>query len=449
MLRVRLTARLESAQALRAVGTQALDKLSSGNAADVTAQCAQALFVRGENKLALSLLEDSLRVVEPVHKVVLYSRLGFVLANIVQQREAARRLLAGFTEVRNSAKYAARLFEQAVFMSFQLRDVTGIRACQIKITRESDPEKYHLCEMLVLQLDGSYRAAAMLGSENNSSFAIAAQTAFCWLAAGDVQRAVEAARSLDRNPVHSWLRALIAICQESGEVYVDAMAQCLGRELTDAEMADSLLWLKVWANIPKTMGAYPAFYFPSLPTSLTQLDHDIHRETDSTSITDFADLSALRLPMSDQAHFEGGISQSTHPFVEEDSSGKIVINVNYTEGNKKMASKNDFHGPVTAGVIGDNAKLYSPSLNQGTTHQKELSDELIAELRAIVASAGQESSAAQNANQVQLALDAANSGDEEGVRSHLRVAGRWALDKATELGTEIAKEVIIRSMGPL
>lgn len=453
LLRIRLTARLESAQALRTVGTQALDTLSHPNSAVVSTQCAEALFLQGEKKLALSLLEEALRVVEPQHRLVLYSNLGFVLANSGQQREAARRLLVGFSEVKSLARYGGRLFEQAVFMEFQSRNVAGIRAAQLQISLESDPEKYYLCESLALQLHGAYLPAATLGSEHNVSLAIAAQTAFCWLAVGNVDKAVEAARRLDRNPVSSWLRALIALCQGAGEMYVGAMAQCLGRELTDAEIADRLLWLRVWNNVPETMGAYPAFYFPTLPTSLTQLERDIRLVPGSKFSLDLSDFGALRLPISDQRHFQEQQADSTQPTLasieKEDASGKITINVNYTEGNKDMAGKYEFNGPVTAGVIGDKAQVYSPSLHQGTSQYMAPSAELVAELRAIVASGGQEPSAIQEAEEVQLALDAATSGDVEGVRSHLRAAGRWALDKATELGADLAKELIIRSMGSL
>jgi hypothetical protein len=452
LLRIRLTSELESSQALRAVGGQALETLSHPNAATVCAQCAETLFLQGQNKLALSLLEDALRLVGPEHRVILYSHLGFVLAKSGQRREAARRLLDGFKEVRSLAKFAARLFEQAVFMSFQQRDMAGIRAAQLNISREFEPDKYYLCEVLALQLEGAYAAAAKLGSEHTYSYvAIAAQTAFCWLSVGDVKKAVEAARRLDRTPVSSWLRALIAICQEAGEIYIGMMAQCVGRELSEAELADSLLWLRIWSHIPEKMGPYPAFYFPVLPMCLTQLDHEIHGPSGSAFSIDFMDFSSLRLPMGGSSHGQERpkeTSASSGAFIAEEQPGRVTINVNYHEGMKAMASKNEFNGPVTAGVIGDGAKLYSPSLHQDLSPRTELSAELISELHEILASAGSEPVAVREVEEVQLALESAKSGDAEGVRSHLRAAGRWALDKAADLGTEIAKEVIIRSMGP-
>ncbi|MGG6381386.1 AAA family ATPase [Paenarthrobacter sp. NEAU-H11] len=452
LLRIRLTSELESPQALRAVGGQALETLSHPNAATVCAQCAEALSLQGQNKLALSLLEDALRVVGPEHRVILYSHLGFVLAKGGQRREAARRLLDGFKEVRSLAKYAARLFEQAVFMSFQQRDMAGIRAAQLNISRELEPDKYYLCEILALQLEGAYAAAAKLGSEHTYSYvAIAAQTAFCWLSVGDVKRAVEAARRLDRTSVSSWLRALIAICQEAGEIYIAMMAQYMGRELAEAELGDNFLWLRIWSDIPEGMGPYPAFYFPVLPACLTQLDHEIHHSSGSPISIDFADLNSLRLPMIESRHNREILQESSaspRSFIAEEQPGRLTINVNYNEGIRTMASKNEFNGPVTAGVIGDGAKLYSPSFHQNSSPQIELSAELINELQKIVASAGSQPAAIREVEQVQMALDSAASGDAESVRSHLRAAGRWALDKATDLGTEIAKEAIIRSMGP-
>lgn len=451
LIRARLTAKLESPQAISAVGRQALGRLSQHDATLVCSQCALDLAKREARTLAINLLEEALAVLGPDRRVVLYTHLGFILAWGRRRREAAQVLLDGFEEVRGIAKEDWRLFERAVFMCFQSRDIPGIRSAQLKVSSEDNPEQYYLCEVLLLQLRGSFSAAAQLGSLHGQFPALAAQTAFCWLACGNVNAAYEFAERTSLNAAGSWLRGLVAICRGARSDYLRHIEECLGRTLTPSETDDQLLWLRIWDRIPEEMAAYPAFYFPILPTCLTQLEHELYRVLNDYSVFESADLRVLRLPQKIRAEpgarsHEGYKPQAS---VKEEIPGRIIVQVtNYQSiGDSAMGPKYEFHAPVNAGAVGDHTKVTAPNIQQQATWPGGLNQGLATELARILELDQDNPSDIEERAEVEKALAAARDDDEEGVHGHLRAAGRWALEKASAIGAEIAKEAILRSMG--
>ena len=173
-----------------------------------------------------------------------------------------------------------RLFEQALFIAFGRRDkatISKIKALIIELGLNEHQSV--LCDVISYELQDNYLEGARLAEKHaDAYFAIAAQGAFCWLAAG---QPVRASNILDRavqflpNRATWWLRGIIAASNGATEVYREAMSRAYGKKLSDDADAPPDLWVRIWEEAPTWIGIFPAFYFPRLPAQLTGLAVDL------------------------------------------------------------------------------------------------------------------------------------------------------------------------------
>ncbi|HRO22572.1 MAG TPA: hypothetical protein PLO17_19480 [Alcaligenes phenolicus] len=146
------------------------------------------------------------------------------------------------------------------------------------------------------------------------------------------------------------------------------------------------------------------------------------------------------------------VAQARNPVPAE--SGLSVFIGQYVEGGYRVSSDqynvSNISGQV--GAIGTANNLTGATLSQAATLQSvdlgvlaaELS-QLKAELKSVAAEVDQEFSVAN----VAAAEAAAKKGDSEGVAKYLKAAGKWALDTATKIGTQVAVKAIENALkGP-
>ncbi|MFW9263437.1 hypothetical protein [Nostoc sp. CALU 546] len=117
-----------------------------------------------------------------------------------------------------------------------------------------------------------------------------------------------------------------------------------------------------------------------------------------------------------------------------------------------MGDKYDMSGQVQAGAIGDHAEASHMTLNQiGTQLENsvdllELSNEL-STLRQAMTRRSTELEHSIAVGEVAQAEQAAKSNDATKVAQHLKSAGKWAFDIASQIGVPIAVEALKRAIG--
>jgi hypothetical protein len=308
---------------------------------------ADALIAAGRDADALKWLDDALEVVPPETRSSLYTISAFVLARNRRAAEAIDLLVSGFRDVSISDPRAWRLIEEALFIAYangSRQHITGIKS----IAREHGlhPTVLTLSDTLSLELDEKFEEAAKL-SQNELMSGLAYRSAFSHLCSGNIQAASAALSQMasSRTQVANWLGALIALCSGQRDLYETEMESYLGRPLSPDEAADPLLWLREWDKIPSALSSFPAFYFPYLPRSLTQLEVQIRRLHGHPSMLDSIDLEGIRLPTSTILASDGTIDTDRQNYSSAPNliteSGALVseIRILFLSSNPEATSR--------------------------------------------------------------------------------------------------------------
>lgn len=142
------------------------------------------------------------------------------------------------------------------------------------------------------------------------------------------------------------------------------------------------------------------------------------------------------------------VARSNNPVPSESSAGAIVVH-QHIEGGYHVSSDQFNISNVSGqiGAIGANAKAEGNTFSQAWTQATSgielpaLASELSllrAELRKVATDIEHDKAVAS----IGSAEVAAKNNDGEGVLKHLKAAGKWALDTATKIGTQVAAKAI-------
>lgn len=435
-IRLDLTWRLEGASAATAVATQAARRVSDADVWRIYRMHAAALHQSGMAADALAFLNEGFLRAGPESSVVLYSTAAYILSSSGRATEAVSLLLEAYGTLAPSTYNRLRLFEQALFIAYGRKDVATISKIHAVAAVDGPPNNQVLCAALIQACRGEFGEAAALLAGTRPSPAIQAQEIFFRLCTRDVGRAagLAASANLVGNSSSSWLRALVALCESKHDVYRLEMEGCLGRELTDEEVMDHDLWLRVWLDRPTAQKVHPGFYFPFLPSNLTGLDVDLaHSQVHGHMLDD--DLWAkVSLPKGTHA----GVP--LNKTAEAVGQSKLEIVLQKYEVNA---------GQV--GAVGDNATAENSSFIQsGAAGQSveisKLFEELVL-LRKAMKDAATEPEHDLAVAEVAKAELAAREGDRTKAAQHLKGAGKWALGLATAIGASLVSSVLKGELG--
>ena len=448
LLRADLTARFETGHALLALASQALGALPDHEAVRLTVRVVEHLSSTHQEDLALQAINAAMKKVSLGQLGPLYTSGGFLLQREGRTRDAVDYLEAGYRRLGSKTPGTHRLFEQALFLAFQIRDAGRIN--KIRQMVFGDPlhqNQVVLCDVALLQIAGEYGRAAELSLGHHKYFPVAAQAAFCWLVEGEVKRADDTLSTprFNANSANVWLRGVIALCQGASDLYEECMRESSGGELHDLDFADRNVWLRLWDHAPSHLGIYPAFYFPCLPTALTGLDFDIiKRGRDSSGYTD-ADLARMHLPSTD----EFGTDAAGVETPDQTGGDRLVINITNTGGTATMSDTYNVSGGQV-GAVGRDATAGDAQFTQNVNHVYQLTPELLRDLRDLNTKVVQFDDASEHGSEIvelQKALESGEEGDETSMRGHLARAGKWVLEKAADLGMKFAYEAIKHELG--
>jgi hypothetical protein len=226
--------------------------------------------------------------------------------------------------------------------------------------------------------------------------------------------------------------------------------------LTDEELTDPNLWIKIWDDVPPVIENYPAFYFPRLPARLTGLSVDLTRLESSESAVrpQILDRIQLRLADTDDPMIVSEEAPLSEPsdLLQAPQQRLIVINNEISPVFGSIVKDvpmeiNNYTVNGPAGAVGTNASSYAGAIGGvpgGDSAQ--LATELLRlrdYLNGLASSVDEKSAVAA----IESAAEAVAAEDATATAGHLRRAGRWALSAATTIGTGVAAAAIKAALG--
>jgi hypothetical protein len=444
--RIDLTVKLEGLPAGKGVSVQALSKLHASNHWMPYYRYAASLI--GENRQvsdaeALSWLNESFDRVPANSLYGLYGLASFILCRRNRRTEALELLLTAVDKVGTNSGNSWRLLEEAAYVAAATGASEPLHRVRIaSFEHEKAAALTTLCDVLLLLNHHRY-SQAVEKSTGNTSPALVSQSVFAALCSGDVVMAeqIMATAVLPRNKASSWLKSLVALCSRKSDLYAEEISHVVGRRLSDEELADPGLWLRVWDDIPSRVEAYPAFYFYRLPAALTGLDSDLVRLPEGESQLPLVDLQRIKLPT------------VLEPVIADDKeetnfdATPPLINV---EGNLIM-SGDSYNISGQAGAVGPGSQAANNTFNQvvGQMSPDEFGSLAVelGRLRSSMRSAASTPEEDMAVAEIARAEVAANSGDTAEMGDALSKAGKWALATANSLGVGLAVAALKAAIG--
>ncbi len=454
-LHLRLLGTIEGTQAVARAVPTAVRSMAAGSVPQIYTLAAKVLADLGDLPQAIEFVKQGLRlplddaVSVPMHQL----HVGLLLR--ADNYPAAKSATIEALSTADSASVAYNRFvETAVFPALARQDAAHIRVIRDMLPPECKLLR-RLCEVLILECQNRFQeAAALVDVVDVASYpALTYQAVFCWLVAGEAERAAAMVNtSVSRtNAASEWLTGLIALRSGRSDLARAAMERAAERSLTASERTDPNLWLRIWDQVPSAPRVYPSFYFPRLPSALTSLASDLVRLEDGPSVLSE---EVLRSPAPAATNTSGLQSESMrNPTVDVAITTQVSPNFGAITSTEDVIMGDKYEVSGAAGVVGRNAKAKDfdvtsgqPPSGQGGGGAEELAADL-RRLRLALEASAQDPVEAADVERLHSAEIAAAGGDATEARTHLGGISRWALGAATAMGTTLAAAAIRDAAG--
>lgn len=412
--------------------------LPSKDISAIARQICLCLLDRAEAKQALDTLEESLKYVDDPEKVYLFSVRAYVVDRQGLPRVAVRGLLDASARLPAGTTGLSRLYEEACFIAYREGNRQGLGQIAQQAAVTGVEASSTLANMLLSMLDDSFSRALDISASQLQGAAIRAQAVFCKLVLGQPLEARDllAAWPTRRNKPYAWLSALVSLCCRDADSYSLAVGEVLGRAATDAELADPVLWARLWQASPLTQEPFPGFYYPRLPSRLTGLANEV--VYGNALLADWVDagLASARLPIL----LDGGLttqevqaSVSTSPSAGQQitiQTQGVFVSTNINNGNAgAVGDGSTNHGDVGGGV---NIGQLQSALEQVLLHARV---------------SGLAATSAETLETLQQAKQELENGDEKSAKVTLRKVSVWLGEKLTNAAVGVSAGAILRSLG--
>ena len=455
-LYIQLAGALEGPEAAVRATARAMPTLSASARVQVYIVAAKTLAELDRLDLAADLTSEGVDKSDADDSVSLTQLHSGLLLRQGKYHKAREMALSRFKQVRATNPHLFKAIECVLYPALARGDEATIRSFRSLLPTDADSdEKRRVCDALILQVQGRYRECAELLDDLHSPWSVVgSQCAFSWLAAGDVDKAVSAAsrHSLRKNAATDWLVGVLALRQGRGELAAESMSSSLGRHLSQEEVTDPNLWLRVWDFLPTTPRVYPAYFFPRLPGALTGLTHDLLRLEDKPSpLAAEVFLALPRLGSEDEDD-----ALDTGPAAVVPISVSFVNQIAPNVGSIEMAREKtmgDKYETGVAGVVGKGATAshFEVHGTDGSGFRSNDDLQVLAEelrkLRQILTPNAADETEQHDLQMLEIAEMAAIDGDGEKAVSHLKQVSKWALGAATAIGTTVAAAALKAAVG--
>ena len=298
LLRMRVEERINGWQAAMAVAREGIGKIPPTQSLFSLYQaCGELLARENQAAEAIDLLKEGIGKIPPTQNLFsLYQACGELLARENREAEAIDLLKEGIGKV-PPTQNRHRVVESAILISAAMRRGKWIDTLMAATGEQQlSPHERLFAEVIRIQVDGDWNAAAekasFIDKVRANYFAVYAQEAFSWLCADHPEKARSALDRFPRpvehrrsNPI-TWLACFIAlrcldpaVACELYSIYTGLMEPS-GVKLCPSE-ADLL---RIWDSPRPLSSPHPAYYFPTLPPSLTGLNQTITRTPQDGSV---------------------------------------------------------------------------------------------------------------------------------------------------------------------
>ncbi|WP_298891561.1 AAA family ATPase [uncultured Serinicoccus sp.] len=458
-LYIQLAGLVEGPNAVVRATTRAVTSLGTAASQQIYIVAAKTLAELGQLEQAADLAAKGVVRFDANESIPLAQLYAGLLLRRDDYRGARTFTLRRLADVAASNTNFHKAFESVLFPALARRDTSTID--RLRSTLPLGPafdDKRLVCDAALLQCENRYQdSAELLDASDYAYTAVGTQCAFSWLATGDVGKAVSAAsrHGLGKNAASDWLIGLLALREGRAELAAASMSSSLGRGLSESEIADPNLWLRVWDIVPRAPRVYPAYFFPRLPRPITGLAYDLVRLEQQASA--LPDKLLLALPhVLGEGGEEVGVGRSregeTGPFVRVSIVNQIAPNVGSIQMAKEQV-RGDKYETGVAGVVGKNASASNFEVHGTQQGADGASGELVqlaAELRTLreaLAPGAEDAAERADVQLLEAAEAAATQGDAEAATSHLKQLSKWALGAATAVGTTVAAAAIKAAAG--
>jgi hypothetical protein len=119
-----------------------------------------------------------------------------------------------------------------------------------------------------------------------------------------------------------------------------------------------------------------------------------------------------------------------------------LVSQNNHKGDSFMGDQINFNGPTQAAAVGSQATATGTTNQQVNSLDIRALQEQLAQLQSVLESRVSTRQQKEELAAIAQAQIAASKGDKDGVMSHLRNAGKWALTTAKEVGVGLVVEVL-------
>lgn len=454
VLRIRLSAQLESTTTMLSIVRQAAERLPENGMEHVYYAAAKALVDEGIRTTELiTLVNDAMRRRATDSEAWMLFQLGAAILDREGRYDEAIDLLRGYLSgVGDEMKSVGRnrLMEQILLRSYG----TQPRHTFLGLAPLADRFDFGpLFNCLQALLDGDFEAVCRYADQAPTSFlAVTTQAAFAELCLGYPYRAQKRLSSMPRNHgrVNYWLSSLIALGLGEMEVARTGLEAYLGRELRGDESLTFPTWIRVWYDTPSFTVSDAAFYIPRLPGELTGLDYVLVRPRDmdySVDSTVLASLSDRPHRRSDDSEEIGDDVPDPVTLVPMDVTPRLINVINVSQEGSHVGDKNIVG---QAAAVGSHASANNVTLQQIAGLTGVDMGVLGQELERLRVALREQPTSEENDEalaEVSRAARAAIQGDEAKVMSHLRASGQWALRTANVIGVSVAAAAIRHALG--
>ncbi|MBT1541435.1 hypothetical protein KK103_06640 [Curtobacterium flaccumfaciens pv. flaccumfaciens] len=448
---VRLAAVLETPLFLERTAQRAL-RLPDESASRIVREIAIELLIKDDIKRGLTVLDLALETLPSRYASYLQATKGFLLEKRGETDSAIDMLRSSMRALPRGEKVNTRNFEEACLLAYRAGRRAALRDLQSipDLDGRRGSGLVAFAKMLEQMLDDDFLGAADTGRPHLDYIAVAAQVAFCELVSGNP---AAARRTVASHPISNrsfaWLVAVIALCSEEPDVYVQAISACLRRAPTESEMENATLWLDLWDVEPDRPEPYPGFNYPRLPRQLTQLRDDLIFLSQSGSRLSLVDRNAVMLPTIVSGSWADARPVRTTTGTDHDvpvinPKALIHITMQQNQGGNSVETNNNFG---SAGSIGSNSTNHGnvSQSNEGgviaLAQRLEALEDLMLHARMSPPDGGRTLAALEGAK------EKLEAGDEISANAGLKSITKWLGEKVSNVAVGMSAGLILKSLG--
>ncbi|ARI82858.1 tetratricopeptide repeat protein [Microcystis aeruginosa] len=257
-------------------------------------QCGTVLFEIGKQDQAISILKNAMRSNIEIKKggLAVYTSYAKLLLISNEVEEAIQILLNGITEVDTpNQAISSSLYESVILIYAAIQDEKAITRF-LQVTKGLTPQAASLGQALVYQIRGDWEVSATyarnIRRNGNRYSLLATIEAFAWLSSGHPERALDAIflNLREEKYFDQWLNAFVQLRLGNLEEAKQSLNAYAAQLVLSEELeADETTLLNLWDQPSSSLENLDlAYYFPTLPTTLTGLPYSVTRITYHASV---------------------------------------------------------------------------------------------------------------------------------------------------------------------